>query len=278
MKIFKTFKDLLGERNQLDKPIGFVPTMGFLHQGHLSLVKRAKADNKSVVVSIFVNPTQFSPNEDLDNYPKDLTRDFQLLEDELVDLVWVPEAADMYPDGYQTWVDVEELTTKLEGKFRPTHFRGVTTVVSKLFNGLQPDRAYFGQKDAQQVAVIQRMVRDLNYPIEIVVCPIIREADGLAMSSRNVNLDPKEREAARCISRGLNEAHKAFQAGERNAENLRQIVKDELEGEKLARVQYISCADPATLEELDGVVDNCLLSLAVYFGTTRLIDNINLTE
>jgi len=278
MKIVKTFQDLLAELKELEEPIGFVPTMGFLHQGHLSLVKRAKTANPSVVVSIFANPTQFSPEEDFDKYPKDLKRDFQLLESELVDLVWLPEAVDMYPDGYQTWVDVEELTTRLEGRFRPDHFKGVTTIVAKLFNALRPDRAYFGQKDAQQVAVIKQMVRDLNYPIEIVVCPTIREADGLAMSSRNVYLNPRQREAALCISRGLKGARKAFLAGERNTEGLRQIVKDEIEGEKLARIQYISCADPTTLEELAGDVDSCLLSLAVFFGSTRLIDNIVLPE
>jgi len=278
MKIVKTFQDLLAELKELEEPIGFVPTMGFLHQGHLSLVKRAKTANPSVVVSIFANPTQFSPEEDFDKYPKDLKRDFQLLESELVDLVWLPEAVDMYPDGYQTWVDVEELTTRLEGRFRPDHFKGVTTIVAKLFNALRPDRAYFGQKDAQQVAVIKQMVRDLNYPIEIVVCPTIREADGLAMSSRNVYLNPRQREAALCISRGLKGARKAFLAGERNTEGLRQIVKDEIEGEKLARIQYISCADPTTLEELAGDVDSCLLSLVVFFGSTRLIDNIVLPE
>jgi len=195
-----------------------------------------------------------------------------------VDLVWIPTIEIMYPEGYQTWVDVEELTTRLEGKFRPDHFKGVTTIVAKLFNALRPDRAYFGQKDAQQVAVIKQMVRDLNYPIEIVVCPTIREADGLAMSSRNVYLNPRQREAALCISRGLKGARKAFLAGERNTEGLRQIVKDEIEGEKLARIQYISCADPTTLEELAGDVDSCLLSLVVFFGSTRLIDNIVLPE
>ena len=276
MKTAATFQELKEALDELNRPFGFVPTMGYLHEGHLSLVRVAKEQNESVVVSIFTNPTQFAQGEDLENYPKDINRDLELLEDEGTDLVWMPSTGDMYPEGYQTWVDVTELTGLLEGRFRPTHFRGVTTVVAKLFNALRPERAYFGQKDAQQAAVIKQMVRDLNYPIDIVVCPIIREEDGLAMSSRNSYLTDSERKAALCLSRGLNAAQKAYQEGERKSDNLREVIREEIEREKLARVQYISCAHLETLEEINGDVVSCLLSLSVFVGSTRLIDNIQL--
>ena len=276
MKTVLTFPELKKALDELDRPLGFVPTMGYLHEGHLSLVRRAKDQNGSVVVSIFTNPTQFAPGEDLDNYPKDIDRDLKLLEEERTNLVWMPSTGDMYPEGYQTWVEVNELTGFLEGHFRPTHFRGVTTVVAKLFNVLQPERAYFGQKDAQQAAVIKQMVRDLNYPIEIVICPIIRENDGLAMSSRNSYLTDTERKAALCLSRGLNAAQMAYLEGENDADHLRNIIQVEIEQEKITRVQYISCAHPETMEELNGNVVSCLLSLSVFVGNTRLIDNIQL--
>jgi len=276
MKTVSTFPELRDALDELNQPLGFVPTMGYLHEGHLSLVRVAKEQNESVVVSIFTNPTQFAPGEDLENYPKDIDRDLKLLGEEGTDLIWMPSTGDMYPEGYQTWVDVNELTGFLEGRFRPTHFRGVTTVVAKLFNAIRPDRAYFGQKDAQQAAVIKQMVRDLNYPIEIVICPIIREEDGLAMSSRNSYLTDTERKAALCLSRGLNVAQKAYLEGENDADNLRKVIRTEIEREKIARVQYISCAHPDTLEELNGEVVSCLLSLSVFVGDTRLIDNIQL--
>ena len=274
MQIVRTLQDLKTKVAELEKPLGFVPTMGYLHEGHILLVRQAREKNGSVIVSIFTNPTQFAPEEDLANYPRDIDRDIHLLDDAGTDLVWIPTAEMMYPSGYQTWVDVEELSTVLEGSSRPTHFRGVTTIVAKLFNAVLPDQAYFGQKDAQQVRIIQQMVTDLNYPIEIIVCPIVREEDGLAMSSRNTYLDPEQRAAARCLSRGLFKARKAYRSGERGAEALKQIVEDEVAREPLADLQYVSCADPANLAELTGDIKSCLISMAVYVGETRLIDNI----
>jgi len=253
--------------------VGLVPTMGYLHEGHLSLVHRAREECDHVVVSIFVNPTQFGPKEDLSKYPRDLDRDLSLLEPLGTDLIWMPTAEIMYPQGYQTWVEVEAITSPLEGAMRPGHFRGVTTVVAKLFNGVQPHKAYFGQKDAQQAAVIRQMTRDLNFPIEIVVCPIVREPDGLAMSSRNVYLDTEQRKAATVLYRSLSAAKKAYESGERDAEKLRQIMKDVLASEPLAQMQYVSCADYDMLEELETVTGKTLLSMAVFMGKTRLIDN-----
>jgi pantoate--beta-alanine ligase len=248
--------------------------MGYLHEGHLSLVRRAREECDHVIVSIFVNPTQFGPKEDLSKYPRDVDRDLSLLEPLGVDLVWMPTPELMYPPGYQTWVEVETITRPLEGGMRPGHFRGVTTVVAKLFNGVQPHKAYFGQKDAQQAAVIRQMTRDLSYPIEIVVCPIVREADGLAMSSRNVYLDPGQRKAATVLSRSLRAAKEAYENGERDAEKIRGKMKEVLAEEPLAEVQYVSCADYDTLEELDTVTGKALLSMAVFIGKTRLIDNV----
>ena len=253
--------------------VGLVPTMGFLHEGHLSLIRRARAECDHVVVSIFVNPAQFGPNEDLSKYPRDLDRDLSLIEPLGTDLVWMPTAEIMYPQGYQTWVEVEEVTRPLEGTQRPGHFKGVTTIVAKLFNGVLPDKAYFGQKDAQQAAVIRQMTRDLNFPIEIVVCPIVREQDGLAMSSRNVYLDPEQRKAATVLYRSLSAAKELYEAGERNAEKIRGTMKEVLADEPLANVQYVSCADYDTLEELEEIKGKTLLSMAVFIGKTRLIDN-----
>jgi pantoate--beta-alanine ligase len=274
IKSVTSIPELRALRTDLEEPVGLVPTMGYLHAGHISLVKAAKRECASVVVSIFVNPTQFSPTEDLDAYPRDMERDLELLEKEGVDLVWAPTAGVMYPKNFQTWVNVEAVTKPLEGAMRPGHFKGVTTVVAKLFNAVQPNRAYFGQKDAQQAIVIRQMAKDLNFPIEIVICPIIREADGLAMSSRNTYLSPNERKAARVLYRALTEAQTAYQQGERQAEHLRAIMTEVINSEPLARLQYISCADPDTLEELQGQVDRALLSMAVYVGNTRLIDNL----
>ena len=274
MRSLITLTDLYAARRSFPGRVGLVPTMGYLHEGHLSLVRRARQECDYVVVTIFVNPTQFGPKEDLSRYPRDLERDLSLLEPLGVDLVWIPTDEIMYPPGYQTWVEVETITRLLEGAMRPGHFRGVTTVVAKLFNAVQPHHAYFGQKDAQQAAVIRQMTRDLSYPIEIVVCPIVREPDGLAMSSRNVYLDPGQRKAATVLSRALNAAKEAYNNSERDAEKLRQIMKDVLASEPLAQVQYVSCADYDTLEELETVKGKALLSMAVVVGKTRLIDNV----
>ena len=273
MRTVKDFGELGAGMGELERPVGFVPTMGYLHEGHLSLVREAKKENHSVVVSIFPNPPQFAPDEDLESYPRDIERDLRLLKKENADLVWIPDIVDIYPENFQTWVDVEVLTKKLEGVYRPTHFRGVTTVVAKLFNAVQPDKAYFGQKDAQQVIVIQQMIRDLNYPIEIVICPTVREPDGLAMSSRNSYLNQDEREAAICLFRGLEKAKEAFMTGEKQADRIKKVVSDEIEKEALAELQYVSLADMETLDELSGEFESGLLSLAVFIGKTRLIDN-----
>jgi len=273
MKVVTPLEELRQVRAELPEPFGLVPTMGFLHEGHLSLVRAAKSECASVGVSIFVNPTQFAPTEDLEAYPRDLERDLAMLEAEGVDVVWTPTAEGVYPPGFQTWVAVEDMTQPLEGSMRPGHFRGVTTVVAKLFLAFEPQRAYFGQKDAQQALVIQRMVYDLNFPLEVVVCPIVREPDGLAMSSRNTYLNPEQRQAATVLSRSLEAARKSFGEGERDAEVLRQLVNGVLESESLARVEYVSLADPETLQELSGQIERGLVSMAVYVGKTRLIDN-----
>jgi pantoate--beta-alanine ligase len=273
MKVVTTLAELSAARSMLPEPVGFVPTMGYLHEGHLSLVRAAKKECASTVTSIFVNPTQFGPKEDLSKYPRDLTRDFALLEAEGVDLVWTPDEYVMYPSGFQTWVTVEGVAIPLEGKQRPGHFRGVSTVVAKLFNGVRPHKAYFGQKDAQQAVVIQQMTRDLSYPIDIVICPIVREPDGLAMSSRNVYLNPQERQAALVLNRALSAAYQSYQNGERNAGHLREEMLMCFTAEPLAEVQYVSCASLTTLEELDLIENGALLSVAVYIGKTRLIDN-----
>jgi pantoate--beta-alanine ligase len=274
MKVVVTLEELREICTALSKPLGLVPTMGYLHEGHLSLVRRARTECASVVVSIFVNPTQFSEREDLSAYPSDIDRDLDLLGTEGVDLVWTPTEDEIYPAGFQTWVTVEDLSQVLEGFHRPGHFRGVTTVVVKLFNSVRPDKAYFGQKDAQQVVVIQRMTEDLNFPLEVVVCPTLREPDGLAMSSRNTYLDPEQREAATVVYRSLTAAVSSFEAGERDAEVLRNRMSEVLSTEPLAQPQYVSVADPDTLEELNGPVERALLSMAVFVGKTRLIDNV----
>ena len=269
-----TLPDLRTARLSLSGIVGLVPTMGYLHEGHLSLVRRAREECEHVVVSIFVNPTQFSPDEDLAKYPRDLDRDLKLMEPFSPDLVWIPTAESMYPPEYQTWVEVEGVTDPLEGAMRPGHFKGVTTIVAKLFNAVQPHKAYFGQKDAQQVTVIRQMTRDLNFPIEIVVCPIVREPDGLAMSSRNVYLDPAQRKAATVLFRALSAAKDVYDKGERDAGMLRQIMTEVLATEALVQVQYVSCADYDTLEELEIIKGKALLSMAVFLGKTRLIDNL----
>lgn len=272
MRTVFTLADLRSARLPFSGIVGLVPTMGYLHEGHLSLIRRAREECEHVIVSIFVNPTQFGANEDLSKYPRDLERDLHLIEP-FTDLVWTPSAEIMYPPGYQTWVEVETVTRPLEGAMRPGHFRGVTTIVAKLFNAVQPHKAYFGQKDAQQVAVIRQMVRDLNFLIEIVVCPTSREPDGLAMSSRNVYLDAEQRKAATVLFRSLSTAKQAYEQGERDAEKLREAMKAVLAAEPLAQMQYVSSADYDTLEELDTIKGKTLLSMAVFMGKTRLIDN-----
>lgn len=270
-----TIPELRARRLELAGLVGLVPTMGYLHEGHLSLVRQARRECASVVVSIFVNPAQFGPHEDLDSYPRDLERDLELLRKEAVDLVWMPTSEIVYPPGFQTWVTVEQVAQPLEGSMRPGHFRGVATVVAKLFNAVQPDRAYFGQKDAQQIAVIRQMTKDLNFNLEIVVCPIQREPDGLALSSRNVYLNPEERRSATVLWRALSAAQEAFGDGQKQAGRLREVMREVLAGEPLASAQYVSCADPDTLQELEGAVEGrALLSMAVMIGKTRLIDNM----
>ncbi len=274
MNVVTSLSDLRTARALLSYPVGLVPTMGYLHQGHLSLVRAARKDCSAVIVSIFVNPKQFGPNEDLSSYPRDLKHDLNLLEKEGVDLVWTPTPEIMYPPGYQTLITVEEITRPLEGSMRPGHFQGVATVVAKLFNSVRPDKAYFGQKDAQQATVIHRMAEDLNFDLDVVVCPTIREPDGLAMSSRNVYLDPKERKTATVLYRSLVQAQIAFNDGERNADRIRQIVTEMVKSEPLAHLQYVSCARPDTLLEIEGAIPKqALVSMAVYVGKTRLIDN-----
>lgn len=257
---------------------GLVPTMGALHEGHLALVRQALDENDRVGVSIFVNPIQFNRLDDLEKYPRPLERDLEMLMAEGVHVVWTPYEAEMYPAGFQTYVSVENVTQVLEGAARPGHFRGVATVVAKLFNVFEPTRAYFGQKDAQQVAVIRQMVRDLAFNLEVIACPTLREWDGLAMSSRNIRLNPAERQAAPVLYRALTSAQKEWQAGHRDAEHLRATMRQIIESEPLAKVDYISVADPISLQELEGPAEKALLSLAVFFGEVRLIDNVTVGQ
>jgi pantoate--beta-alanine ligase len=255
------------------KRVGFVPTMGALHEGHLSLVRAARARCDLVVVSIFVNPAQFGPTEDLAKYPRTFEGDCELLARENVDLVFAPSVEEMYPPGALTWVTVEELSDKLDGRSRPGHFRGVTTVVSKLFHIIEPDVAFFGQKDAAQVAIIRRMVRDLNIPVEIVTCPIVREADGLAMSSRNTYLNPEERKQALVLQRSLMRVKKLAEEGERNAAKLVALGIDELGSEPSVRLDYFEIVDPACLDPVEDISKGAVVAVAAYVGATRTIDN-----
>ena len=274
MQVLTTIAAFREARRKLGGSLGLVPTMGYLHEGHLSLVRRARADNDLCAVWIFVNPTQFGPHEDFERYPRDEARDMALLEQEGVELLFLPSLEEIYPRGFSTYVDVEGVTERLEGEFRPGHFRGVATVVAKFFNIMEPTRAYFGQKDAQQVVVIQKMVRDLNLDVEVVVCPTVREPDGLALSSRNVYLNPLEREAALVLYRSLCLAQGHWAAGQRDAGALRQEVTDLIKAEPLAHIDYVSIAHPETLEELSRIEEKALVSLAVRIGKTRLIDNL----
>jgi len=253
--------------------------MGALHEGHLSLVRAARvraarAACDIVAASIFVNPTQFGPNEDLAKYPRDFERDRDLLAKEGVELLFAPSVAEMYPAGAVTWVTVEELTGKLDGRSRPGHFRGVTTVVAKLFHIVEPDAAFFGQKDAAQVAIIRRMVRDLNFPVEIVACPIVREADGLAMSSRNAYLDSAQRQQALVLHRALMRVQKFWEGGERDAAKLAVAGREEIAGEKSVRLDYFEIVDPDSLDPVRSLSNGALVAVAAFVGTTRLLDNI----
>lgn len=257
-------------QREAGRSIGFVPTMGALHEGHLSLMRRTSAENEVAVASIFVNPTQFAPTEDFDQYPRTWEADLDAARSAKTDAIYAPKATGMYPEGYSTYVGVDNVSRGLCGASRPHFFRGVATVVAKLFHAVEPDRAYFGQKDAQQAAVIRRMVRDLDFPIEIVVCPIVREADGLAMSSRNRYLSAEERARALCLSKALRQAEALAGRGERDAERLRDAVRAAMAGVK---VDYIELVDPETIEPIRRVEGPALLAVAAWVGQTRLIDN-----
>jgi len=276
MQVVGPISEIRALRQKLSGTVGFVPTMGFLHEGHLALVKQARVGNSAVIVSIYINPAQFGPREDFRAYPRDLNRDLALLRGEEVDIVFVPSDDEMYPPEFSSWVDVEKVTERLERASRPGHFRGVATVVAKLFNIVQPSRAYFGQKDAQQVMVIKRMVADLNMGIEVVVVPTFRESDGLAMSSRNIYLGPGGRQAATVLFKALTLAKQLGRGGEKDAEKIRRQMTSLIEKEPLAQIDYVSIADAETLEELSLLDRPALASLAVRIGKTRLIDNMSL--
>lgn len=278
MKIFNDAAEMQKyclETKKKGLSIGLVPTMGYLHQGHLALVRTARKENDLVVVSIFVNPIQFGVGEDFEEYPRDLSRDAALLESEGVDACFAPTIKSMYPEGYNSFVQVEgEITQKLCGKSRPGHFRGVTTVVSKLFNICMPDRAYFGQKDAQQVTIVEKMVKELNFPLSIIRVPIVREEDGLAMSSRNVYLDNKQRQEALVLSRSLQEARDMIEKGQKNVAVVKQFIIDYINTSPQAQIDYVEIVNGCDLTELDKIEGKVLIALAVKFGSTRLLDNL----
>ncbi len=276
MIVITTVAEMAKARDLAERPLGLVPTMGYLHEGHLTLARQARQETRTVVASIFVNPTQFGPAEDFASYPRDMQRDLDMLRSEGVDIVFAPTVDEMYPKGYSTYVDVEGVTKPLEGARRPGHFRGVATVVTKLFTIVRPDRSYFGQKDGQQVAVVKRMTQDLNLGTEIIIVPTVREPDGLAMSSRNVYLTPAERHAAPVLYRALCQARELWEQGQRDANALRQEMVRLVSNEPLAHIDYVSIADATTLEELKHVDCPAMVSLAVRFGRTHLIDNISL--
>jgi pantoate--beta-alanine ligase len=259
------------------RQLGLVPTMGALHEGHFSLVRAALGSCQVVAASIFVNPTQFGPSEDLAKYPRSFERDRDLLASEGVELLFAPSVEEMYPAGGVTWVTVEELSDKLDGRSRPGHFRGVATVVAKLFHVIEPDAAFFGQKDAAQLAIVRRMVRDLNFPVKIVACPIVREADGLAMSSRNAFLDARERTQAVVLQRALARMKKSWEAGEHDAAKLVAMGREEIAGEKSVRLDYLEIVDPDSLDPVGNLGDRALAAVAAFLGSTRLIDNILLS-
>ena len=270
----KQVREAVKEWKREGKSVGFVPTMGYLHEGHKSLIDAARRENDKVVVSIFVNPMQFGPTEDLDSYPRDLNRDAKLCEDAGVDIIFHPEADEMYADGFCSYVDMNGLTTELCGKTRPIHFKGVCTVVTKLFHIVAPDRAYFGEKDAQQLAIIRKMVKDLNFDIEIVGCPIVREEDGLAKSSRNTYLNDKERQAALCLSRAVKTGKEVIYTGA-DAKEVLNSMKAIIEAEPLARIDYVMMVDALTMQPIEKADRDVLVAMAVYIGKTRLIDNFS---
>lgn len=282
MSLIKTAAELgdwFERADRRNKTLGFVPTMGYLHEGHLSLIKEAKAQNDLTAVSIFVNPTQFAPGEDYESYPRNIARDYELARQAGADVIFNPEAEEIYFPGASTAVEVTgDITKKLCGASRPTHFKGVTTVVNILFNIVRPDKAYFGQKDAQQALIIKKMVRDLHMPVKVIVCPIVREADGLAMSSRNVYLSPEERKEALCLNSGLQKAEdylKSAHTDSRSTKKLIEIIKSHIQGHALAQIDYVSILDGETLDTLESVAPGkpALAAVAVNFGKTRLIDN-----
>lgn len=273
VKSVKEVRDAVKEWKAQGLSVGFVPTMGYLHEGHESLIKKAVKDNDRVVVSIFVNPMQFGPTEDLDKYPRDLERDSKLCENAGANLIFHPEKEEMYFEDFSSYVDINRLSDELCGKSRPIHFRGVCTVVTKLFNIVNPDRAYFGEKDAQQLAIIRRFVRDLNIDIEIIGCPIIREEDGLAKSSRNTYLSKEERQAALILSQSLNLAKDAINSGERNSSVVIDIISNSIKKEPLAKIDYIEIVDSLAMKPVKTIEKSVLVAIAVYIGKTRLIDN-----
>ena len=276
MKTAETVKDtraIIKEWKKQGLSVGLVPTMGFLHEGHESLIRRSAAENDRTVVSIFVNPMQFGKNEDLETYPRDFERDSRICERAGADLIFHPEASEMYTDGFSSFVDMSVLTEELCGLSRPVHFRGVCTVVNKLFNIVQPDRAYFGQKDAQQLAVIKHMVEDLNMDVTVIGCPIVREEDGLAKSSRNTYLSPEERKAALVLSKTIFMGQKLVEEGMTDAKKLVALMKENIEKEPLAKIDYVKAVDGLTMQQVDTLKSPGLVAMAVYIGKTRLIDN-----
>jgi pantoate--beta-alanine ligase len=280
MRILTTIADTqraLEKEREAGRTVGFVPTMGFLHEGHASLMRRARAENDIVAVSIFVNPLQFGANEDLEAYPRDLDRDLALCEAQGVDLVFNPSASEMYPDPVPFTLTVGEIGTKLCGRTRPGHFDGVATVVAKLFNIAGHCRAYFGRKDAQQLVIIEQLARALNFPVQVIGCDIVREPDGLAMSSRNVYLDQDERHAALVLLRALDEATKSVAAGQRDARRIAEQMGARISSEPLAKVDYAAVVDPTTLDDLDELAGRALLAVAAWVGKARLIDNTTVT-
>lgn len=275
IKEINELKTNLEKHKKANKKIGLVPTMGYLHEGHLSLIKRAKKENDIIVVSIFVNPTQFAPNEDFDSYPRDIDRDYKLAMEAGADIIFNPEADEIYIEGASTYVNVEgEVTKKLCGASRPTHFKGVTTIVNILFNIVLPNSAYFGQKDAQQAIIIKRMVRDLHMDINIVICPIVREKDGLAMSSRNIYLSVEERKQALVLNRSLQLALDKYNKGEKKINILKNLITNEIQKMELAKIDYIEIFDLENLNEIEEIQKGALGAVAVNFGKTRLIDNV----
>lgn len=276
VKVVKTVaevREIVASWRREGLSVGLVPTMGFLHDGHQSLIRKSAEQNDKTVVSVFVNPIQFGPNEDLEAYPRDMNRDIKKVEEAGGDLIFNPEPSEMYPSHFTSFIDTTETTELLCGAVRPVHFRGVCTVVGKLFNIVMPDRAYFGQKDAQQLATVKRFVRDLNFPLQIVPCPIVREADGLAMSSRNTYLNPDERKAALILSQSLRKGREAIECGERDAQKVIAVIRENLETEPLARIDYVEVVDFENIQRTEKITGETLVAIAVYIGKTRLIDN-----